>query len=469
MTVLKSIKRMAIVLTTVGLAACSTVPKDGGIGRVEERISQGVGIDIELPTLGEELPISFDEVNQALENPITLEEAERLSVGANPALKSKLAQVGIAEADYAQASRMENPGVTYERFSGEDNATSILFDIGGLLLMPLKRQMESRRLEAARYEAAVDVLTHIGETRRAWINAVAEQQQTELMKRALKSLETSNKLTRQMAAIGHSNVIEAAQSELVMGQMQASLSRQLLAEGAAREALIRQLGLWGEQARNLKLPDRLPALPSAPASIPAVEQEAIERRLDVQMAKFNLEGMAKNLKLTRLNPFFSSIEYGPVREEAEGEVERGYELEFRLPIFDIGDVQTRKARIVYEQAQAQAQVAAVAAASAAREALATYQSAWEIANHMEDTLVPLRRRISDEQLLQYNGMLISVFDLLRDVVAATTIESDYLNALRDFWVADANLQLALTGAGGGEMNFAGSSMMPGGAGAAEDH
>jgi len=466
---IKAVKTIAVVLSTIGLAACSTVPKDGGIGRVEERINQDTDFAITLPTLGEALPISYAEVDQALENPITLEEAERLSVGANPALKSKLAQVGIAEADYAQAARMENPGVTYERFSGADNSASILFDIGGLLLMPLKRQMESRRLEAARYGAAVDVLTHVGETRRAWITAVAEQQQSELMRRALKSLRTSNRLTRQMAAIGHSGVIEAAQSELVMGQMQASLSRQLLAEGAAREALIRQLGLWGEQARNLKLPDQLPVLPSEPTDIPAVEREAIERRLDVQMAKFNLEGMAKNLKLTRLNPFFSSIEYGPVREESDGEVERGYELEFRLPIFDIGDVQTRKAKIIYEQAQAQAQVTAVAAASSARQALASYQSAWEIADHMENTLVPLRRRISDEQLLQYNGMLISVFDLLRDVVAATTIESDYLNALRDFWIADANLQLALTGAGGMEMNFAGSSMMPGGAGAGADH
>lgn len=469
MTKIRSVKSMAVVLSTVGLVACSTVPKDGGVGRVEERINQGSDLAITLPKLGEELPISYEEVGQALEVPVTLEEAERLSIGANPALKAKLAQVGIAEADYAQAARMENPGVTYERFSGEDNSASILFDIGGLLLMPLKRQMESRRLEAARYGAAVDVLTHVGETRRAWITAVAEQQQSELMSRALKSLRTSNQLTRQMAAIGHSGVIEAAQSELVMGQMQASFSRQRLAEGAAREALIRQLGLWGEQARNLKLPDRLPTLPSEPTDIPAVEQEAIERRLDVQMAKFNLEGMAKNLKLTRLNPFFSSIEYGPVREEAGGEVERGYELEFRLPIFDIGDVQTRKARIIYEQAQAQAQVTAVAAASTAREALAAYQSAWGIARHMEDTLVPLRRRISEEQLLQYNGMLISVFDLLRDVVAATTIESDYLNALRDFWVADANLQLALTGGSPMAMNFAASSMMPGGAGTDEAH
>ena len=119
--------------------------------------------------------------------------------------------------------------------------------------------------------------------------------------------------------------------------------------------LVRQLGLWGESVRTLNLPDQLPSIPAEMLDIPAVEQQAIEGRLDVQMAKFNLEAMAKNLKLTRLNPFLSAIEFGPVREKAHGETERGYEIELRLPIFDAGGVKNRKARILFEQAQAQAE------------------------------------------------------------------------------------------------------------------
>jgi len=202
--------------------------------------------------------------------------------------------------------------------------------------------------------------------------------------------------------------------------------------------------------------------------IPAVEQQAIEGRLDVQMAKFNLESMAKNLSLTKLNPFLSAIELGPVREKAEGETERGYELELRLPIFDAGGVKTRKAKIVFEQAQAQAESTAVAAASAAREALASYRSSWEIAQHMRRQMLPIRQRISSEQLLQYNGMLISVFDLLNDLLSATSMEAEYVDALRTFWLAETNLQSVLTGAGSAEMNFAGSAMMPA-AGGGEGH
>jgi len=112
---------------------------------------------------------------------------------------------------------------------------------------------------------------------------------------------------------------------------------------------------------------------------------------------------------------------------------------------------------VFEQAQAQAQSTAVNAASASREALATYRSSWEIANHMESEMLPLRQRISSEELLLYNGMLISVFDLLSDLLSATDMEVDYVNAVRTFWLADTNLQSVLTGAGGAEMSFDGGA------------
>ena len=460
-------KKVITGLMALLVSACTSVPKDGGISAVENIYTNRAETAYQLPRIGEPLPMTPEQLQALLVEPVSVETAERISIEANPMVKVNLANVGIAEADYAQVGRMENPGLSYERFSAEESSASLLFDIGGILLMPLKRRMEARRLEAARYQAAKDVLKHVADTRKAWINAVAEKQQTALVRRAVETAETSNNLTRQMTALGHSNVMDAAQSELVLGGLRSTLIHQQLAELSAREALIRQLGLWGSQAQILTVPDLLPAIPAQPIDIPAVEREAVKGRLDVQMAKFNLEGMAKNLKLTQLNPFLSAIEFGPVLEKAEGETERGYEIELRLPIFDAGGVKTDKARIVFEQAQAQAESTAIAAASAARQALAIYQRSWEIANHMQTELLPIRQRISEEQLLQYNGMLISVFDLLNDLLSATNMEADYVNAIRDFWLADANLQNTLTGAGDGEMNFSGSAMMPAGDGGAE--
>jgi outer membrane protein TolC len=122
---------------------------------------------------------------------------------------------------------------------------------------------------------------------------------------------------------------------------------------------------------------------------------------------------------------------------------------------------------VFEQSQAQAQSVAIAAASQAREALQTYHSYWDIARHYEEVLLPLRRRVSEERLLHYNGMLLSVFDLLGDVRSAADLEASAIRAARDFWVADARLQLALTGSSPGMMMTEAASMPS--SGSAEEH
>ena len=63
----------------------------------------------------------------------------------------------------------------------------------------------------------------------------------------------------------------------------------------------------------------------------------------------------------------------------------------------------------------------------------------------------LRQRVSSQKLLHYNGMLISVFDLLDDVRSSAELEASTIRAARDFWIAEIRLQLALTGASPGMM------------------
>jgi outer membrane protein TolC len=450
--------KSATILMSLIMTACTSIPKDLGVSDVKSLIGDKLNPSITLPILRENDKFTAQQIDQMISEPLTLINAEQLSISQNPLIKVKLYQVGVAAADYAQAGRMENPGFSYGRFSGEDYDASLLFDIGGVMLMPLKRQLESRRLNTAKYQAAAEVLEHIASTRRIWVDAVAAKQQTALMEKALQSAEAGNNLTRQMSALGHSSVIEAADSEIFLSEMRTSLNKQRLSESSAREALIRQLGLWGQQARKLVLPDLLPRLPEIPLEVPSVEQQAIEGRLDVRMANMNLEAMAKNLKLTRLNPFLSAIELGPTLEKSEGEIDRGFELEFRIPIFDSGGIKTEKAKIIYDQAQAQAEVTAISAVSSARQALMSYQANLEIAKHYRDVVLPLRERVSQEQLLMFNGMLISVFDLLDDLRSAMSMESAYVNAIKDFWIADANLQQALTGSGMPGMNFEGAAM-----------
>jgi hypothetical protein len=53
--------------------------------------------------------------------------------------------------------------------------------------------------------------------------------------------------------------------------------------------------------------------------------------------------------------------------------------------------------------------------------------------------------MSEETLLRYNGMLVSVFDLLVDAQEQITLVRAALAAQQQFWLADAALQAALVG------------------------
>jgi hypothetical protein len=76
---------------------------------------------------------------------------------------------------------------------------------------------------------------------------------------------------------------------------------------------------------------------------------------------------------------------------------------------------------------------------------ATTAPAYDIARHHRDEIVPLKKRISDEQLLRYNGMLIGVFELLADARSQIASVNASIEALRDFWLAQADLDMALIG------------------------
>ena len=97
------------------------------------------------------------------------------------------------------------------------------------------------------------------------------------------------------------------------------------------------------------------------------------------------------------------------------------------------------------QAVERASEAAVNARSEVREAYSTYRTGYDLARHYRDEIVPLRKRISEENTLRYNGMLIGVFELLADARAQVNSVNSYIETLRDFWVAQSDLEMSLVG------------------------
>jgi outer membrane protein TolC len=291
----------------------------------------------------------------------------------------------------------------------------------------------------------MDVLSHAAEARKAYFQALAAEETLRYMRQVKQTAEASAELARRMEQVGNFSKLARAREQAFYADAALGLARADQAQRASRERLARLLGVWGDQTQ-FQLPERLPDLPAEARNQPDIEAVAMSQRLDVQAAKLGAEQTAQNLGLTRTTRFINVLELGLVRNTSnEAPRQTGWEIGLELPLFDWGGARVARAEAIYMQALHRAAETAINARSEVREAYGNYRSAYDIARHQRDEIVPLKKRISEEQGLRYNGMIIGVFELLADARSQITSVNAYIESLRDFWLAQSDLDMALIG------------------------
>ena len=442
------IRLTAAALASLALAGCASFSPDGGFTTVEQLTQERIGQTPTYQRTSEQADSAKARVAELLKRPLSADIAVEIALLNNRDLQVSYAELGIAESDLVRAGRLANPSFAFGRLSGGgvvEIDRAVLFDVLGLLTMPLARQVEQRRFEQTQLQAAYETVGVAGEARKAFFEAVTAQQLVGYFGQVKEAADASNELARRMAAAGNFNKLSQMREQSFYADATAQLARARHQGVAARERLTRVLALSGEPL-EFKLPERLPDLPASPAEPKDAEQTAMDKRLDVLMAKRATEATAKSLGLTKTTRFINVLHAGYQNKSSTGETRKnGYEIELELPLFDFGSARVARAEATYMQSVNRAAQVAVNARSEVRESYSAYRTAYDLARHYRDEVVPLRKRISDENLLRYNGMLASVFELLADSKDQISSVTGAVEALRDYWVAETNLQSALTG------------------------
>jgi outer membrane protein TolC len=326
---------------------------------------------------------------------------------------------------------------------------SVMFDLVGLLTMPLRRDIEARRFEGAKLAAASEAVRLAADTRKAWFNAVAAAQSARYAEQVREAAQAGAELAARMAQVGNLSALDQAREQAFSSEATAQLARARHQALAAREQLSRMLGAWGAQTAY-RLRERLPELPASLREAGQFEAEAMRQRLDLRLAKLEAEATARALGLTRATGVVNVAEAGYVNSSKSGSPrENGYEIELSLPIFDWGGARVAKAEALYMASVHRTASAATLARSQVREAWSAYRTSYDLARHYRDEVVPLQKKISDETLLRYNGMLMSVFELLADARSQIGAVNAAIQAQRGFWIAETELQAAINGSGSG--------------------
>jgi outer membrane protein TolC len=446
-------KPLAIALSAFILTGCATFSKDGGLDSVSAMTKARTGQTVQREKTPEDTAAVEQSVKQLLEKPLTPDSAVQIALANNKGLQASFAELGIAEANLVQAGRLRNPGFSFGHLRGGDEIEidrSVMFDFIGLLTLPVRTGIETRRFEQAKLQAAAQAVQLAADTRKAYFNAVAAQQAVKYAEQVSNAAQASAELAQRMSKVGNWSKLDQAREQAFYANATTQLARARHNSTAAREQLTRLLGLWSTAAADYKIPTRLPDLPKAPNEVAGIETRAMQQRLDVQAAKRSAESTASALGLTKATRFINVLDAGYANKSQTGlPRENGYEISLELPLFDWGGARTARAEATYMQAVQRTADTAVRARSEVREAYSAYRTSYDVAKHYRDEVVPLRKRISDEVLLRYNGMLASVFELLTDARSQVGSVNAAIEAQRDFWIAETNLEAAINGNGVG--------------------
>jgi outer membrane protein TolC len=387
-----------------------------------------------------------------LSKPLTMDGAAQLALANSPSFQAALAQSWAEIATAQQRGLPGGVGFSFERLrEGADLELGRLLSFGlfDLITLPQRRAVSRVDAEAARVRMAGVVVDQLSAAKVAWVRAVAAREIEVYATQVKEAAEASAELARRMQAVGNFTKLQAARQHLFYADATSRLASARQAAVTTREQLTRQLGLNEEQARALTLPDRLPELPKAPKAPEEVSKALASQRLDARLARLELEAAGRS-RGVELASSLVDVELGARRDtrfEGNGDrsTTRGWEVELRLPVFDWGA--TRRAALDARILAAANRYDAVArsATSQARESYAAYRTALDQARHQRDEMVPLRKTISEENVLRYNGMLIGVFELLADARDQVTGVISAIEATRDFWLADATLASTLIG------------------------
>jgi outer membrane protein TolC len=474
------------VVATLLLGGCVTFSADGGMSAAQMVTYAELNKDVVKVTNEAEALAIQQRVDSLSRRPLTADGAVQIALLKNRGLQANFNDLGVSEAEYVQASLPPNPTFSLSRLGGSlelEIERQIIFGLFELATLPARAAAAEQRFRGAQFRTAEAVLRLAAETRRQYYRTVAANQQVGFMQEALATAAAASELAKQLGETGALNKLEQAREHAFYQELGAQLAWARIEQKVERERLIRQLGLWGRDI-DFRLPGSVPALPSRLASAREIESRALQRRVDLQALRNDLNATAQQFGLTNATRFISDIELagisnyeritavveGPEGPELDREKikRRGLEVEFQIPIFDFGGTAARNAQETYMAAANRLAERAVNVRSEAREAYARYRGTYDLARHYERRVLPLQRTIQEQATLQYSGMLVDVSDLITDARARILSNIDAINARRDFWIATTDLKAALVGGGagssGGEGGETSAAAAGGGAG-----
>src|SRR5882724_811044 len=385
-------------------------------------------------------------IRAQLKRPLTASTAVQIALLNNHELQAAYEEIGLAQADLIEAGLLKNPLFTIERrFPGQALEADLLGEFIDILFLPLRKRIAAAQLEAAKLRVGAEIIKAAAEVRVAFYENQGGLQIIDLAQNVEQATAASAEAALQLHQAGNTRSLDLANEEAFHVQAKLDLAKIQSAGVENREKLTRLLGLWGADTK-WRVSPRLPDPSGSDVGLSDLESRAISQRLDLAAFKQETLSEARRLGLVRFEEISRGFEMGGHYErEKDGQYSVGPSLNLPIPFFNFGQAAKARSEAKVRQSQQRYLALAVQIRSEVRSARDRVLLARQRVDYLQSTGMPLRHRVVDESQLQYNAMQVSLFDLLKAKQEEINTGRDYVEALRDYWVARAELEKAVGG------------------------
>lgn len=388
-----------------------------------------------------------------LRKPLSADDAVQIALLNNQGLQADFEELGIARSRVVAAMRLPNPTVDaalrYAPGNTDDPSIEVeaLVDLTDLLFLPLQSGVAGAALDAARFAVAGRVLDLAFGTRVAFYDYQAAEQTLDLRRSIMGALQASFEVAQRLHEAGNVTDLNFANERAMYEESRVTFTEAEATVRARREQLNAWMGLWGTRGADWKALDRL-AAPREDVDHSQLETRATDRSLDLELSRRRFAAAAKGANLQRVRGWVPELRAGVSAERelgTDGDWAVGPAIGLEVPLFYQGQGETGVALAQMRQEQRRYADTAVRVRAAARAATSRLEAAGKNAAHYQNVILPLRQRVVEETQLQFNAMSVGVFQLLqakRDQIEAARA---YVDLLREYWTARAQVDQLLAG------------------------
>jgi cobalt-zinc-cadmium efflux system outer membrane protein len=373
-----------------------------------------------------------------------------LAYAYNPRVRETYARLGLGRAELEDAQRIGNPTFEFARSRPEGGGSptitrSLSVGFTDLLLLPARKRFAQSELTRLQNEVAAELLELSVEVESAWYDAVAARQVAQMRALVAKAAAASAELAQRFFDAGNISRLQLEQERAAATQARIDATRAVAKELKARTAFAGLIGL--PASADWSLQTQLPAPPATVLAAAELTPRALEQRLDLIAAQQAVAMREDMLGVTRRWRWLGEVEIG-FEQEREGEegVSQGPTLALGLPIFNQGQGAVAKSQAELIKARAELDAMTLRVHNEALLGVQALDVAREVAEHYRTTLIPAREAIVARTQEEVNYMLVGIFELILAKREEYDAYQEYLEAVRDFWVARATLRGVVGGA-----------------------